>query len=158
MNRKTCLLLALGSLISAPVTSMAQSCLPYLTINNTNVKRVQMVTLNRNGLGSSSRFRVTYSPSIEIVQGVFRPPSWSIGSAKVLFSDRYGNVGGWPQPYSIGKADNIGVHITVEASPLVTETLNSWGYVKARFRATCTASGILRGSTRDVEYLLHLTQ
>jgi hypothetical protein len=161
------LIVAFGLLVTVPRGAVAQSCLPYLTKQDQYNYGVQLVTLNKNGVASSSSFGVSYKAGIKIRSIGFRPAQWSTDNffapkdvAKQLFSDR--TSGGFDitkmQPFDITKADLINVVITVEASPQVTLTLRTWSNSKAVFRGTCSNGGVIHGSTPDVDYLLFLNK
>lgn len=162
MNNRTGMLLFLAAMIAAPANAMAQSCTAHLANRGLNANAVQLVTLNRKGVSSSSTFGVTYRPPIRMPQGPVLQANWTSEGqtgAKQLFSDRGRPLGGHVyQPYDIQRPDLITVKITAEASPQVTITLRSWGNVKSTFRATCAGNGVMHGSTDDVDYLLFLTQ
>lgn len=162
MNNRTGMLLFLAAMIASPASAMAQSCAAQLGNRGLNANTVQLVTLNRKGVSSSSTFGVTYRPFLKIPNGPTLTANWTNDGqtgAKQLFSDRGRPLGGHIyQPYDIHRADLISVKITSEASPLVTVTLRSWGNAKSTFRATCAANGVMHGSTHDVDYLLFLSQ
>ncbi len=164
---KISLIVAFVLLVVVPQVSVAQSCLPYLTKQDYYNYGIQLVTLNKNGVASSSSFEVSYKEGIKIRPIGFRPAQWSTNNyfepkdaAKQLFSDR--TSGGFDkaksQPFDITQADLINVVITVEASPQVTVTLRTWGNTKVVFRGTCSSGGVIHGSTPDVDYLLFLTK
>ncbi len=162
---KMSLVVVFGMLVAAPQHSIAQSCLAYLTNQEgTAGNTIRLVTLNKNGVASWSNFEVSYKAGGKSPTGGVRPASWSTynppkDEAKQLFSDRYSGVGtAKTQPFDIAQADLINVIITVEASPQVTVTLRTWGNTKATFRGTCSAGGVLHGSTPDVDYLLFLSK
>jgi hypothetical protein len=162
------LMAAFALLVAVPQTSaVAQSCLPYLTKQDRYNYGVQLVTLNKNGVASSSSSGVSYREGIKIRPLGFSPAQWSTDNffapkdvAKQLFSDRAsgGSDIAKIQPFDITQADLINVVITVQASPQVTVTLRTWGNTKAVFRGTCSTGGIIHGSTPDVDYLLFLTK
>lgn len=162
------LVFAFGFLAAFPQHSVAQSCLPFLTKQeNSASNTVKFVTLNKNGAASWSSFSVSYKTGGKSPTGGLRPAQWFTDNAsdpkkdeaKQLFSDRATGVGtAKMQPFDIAQTDLINVLITVEASPQVTVTLRSWGNKKATFRGTCSAGGVIHGSTPDVDYLLVLTQ
>lgn len=160
---KISLIVAFVLLVVVPQASVAQSCLPYLTKQAYYNYGIQLVTLNKNGVASSSSFEVSYKEGIKIRPTGFGPAQWSTDNffapkdaAKQLFSDR--SSGAKSQPFDITQADLINVVITVEASPQVTVTLRTWGNTKAVFRGTCSSGGVIHGSTPDVDYLLFLTK
>ena len=157
---------SLGLLAGFPQMSWADSCLNYLANQTLNVNSVDLVTLNKKGVASSSKFGVSYRKSGKSPTGGVRPAQWFTDNtfepkdvAKQLFSDRASAIGtDQQQPFDIRQADLINVIITVEASPQVTVTLRTWNNTKANFRATCSGGGVMHGSTPDVDYLLFLTQ
>lgn len=158
------LVFAFAILLSVPQHSTAQSCLPFLKKKDlTHV--AHFMTLNKNGVGSWSQFKVSYRESVRHVPGYVRPAQWYTNldnaakpdETRQLFSDRYsGFIRENQQPFDMVRPDLINVIISVEISPQITVTLRSWGNKKATFRATCSASGIMHGSTPDVDYLLFL--
>jgi len=169
MRIKMTLVIAFGLLAAVPRPSVAQSCLPFLAKKDNSVGgKVQLVTLNKNGIASSSQLDVAYRAAGKSPTGGVRPPQWYTDSTsgvgprdtgKQLFSDRVsGPVGNNQQPFAVAKADLINVVLSVETSPQVTITLRSWGNSKATFRVTCSAGGVMHGSTADVDYLLFLAQ
>lgn len=166
MQTNIALAVLLGLLAGFPQTSAAESCLSYLANQKLDTNTVQLVTLNKNGVASSSIFGVSYRDQGRSPAGGVRPAQWFTDNtteprdvAKQLFSDRASAVGAdKQQPFDIQQVDLISVIITVEASPQVTVTLRSWGNAKASFRATCSVGGVMHGSTPDVDYLLFLGQ
>jgi hypothetical protein len=163
---KMSLVFVFGLLGAIPQHAFAQSCLPYLTNQNLNINSMKLVTLNKNGVASSSAFGVSYKEGRKSPSGGKPYAYWTTDNsdapkdaAKQLFSDRLGGTGtAKNQPFDIAQADLINVIITIEASPLVTVTLRTWGNTKATFRGTCSAGGVIHGSTPDVDYLLFLNQ
>lgn len=154
----------LAAIVLLPGLAAAQSCLPFLARKGGSVgATVQLVTLNRNGVASSSQFQAVFGAAGRTPTGTY-PAQWytddtapdSQRAASQLFSDR--RTGPSDQPFDVAKADRINVFIGIEESPRVKITLRSWGDGKVTFRATCTDNGVLHGSTNDVEYLLTVAQ
>ncbi|HEX5004693.1 MAG TPA: hypothetical protein VFV65_05215 [Gemmatimonadales bacterium] len=122
-----------------------------------------VVTLNKNGVASYSELSVAYREAGPAPSGGVRPPSWASNRdnpAPQLFSDRTSAPasGVMRQPFDITQSDTLGLTISVESSPNVSIVLRSWGDVRATFRGTCSAGGVIHGSTPDVDYLIYIVQ
>jgi len=148
------LLLVCGLLLWTPRTVLAQSCMPFLgKVDNAAYSGV-MVTLNKNGVASASYVTFAFQAvGKAFLGGTPRYQFVSPGDAPQFFSDRTSG----PQMFDQRRPDQIRLSITQEASPLVTVTLRSWGNQRSEFRATCSAGGVLHGSTPDVDYLLKMS-
>lgn len=135
-----------------PGAASAGSCLPFLQPQPSAVPSFYMATLNKNGVASYATGRLT------LARGGPRPlPRWVASGAPQLFSDRRTGANG-AQPFSIGKADKIGLGIGISAAPAVQITLESWSGAKSNFVADCSAGGVMHGSTPDVDYLIVVFQ
>jgi hypothetical protein len=159
-------LIAAGLLVATTTPAAAQSCVPFLAPDNGGA-RFELATLNKNGVGSWSQFEANYRPESRIPNGPRRPAQWytysaptdaAPGTSPQLFSDRVARPAPSAQPFDASRPDLISVVVTVEASPQVTVTLRTWNNATATFRATCSAGGVLHGSTPDVDYLLFMTR
>lgn len=120
-----------------------------------------LTTLNKKAVASFSQSHMQYYGARPSATGGRQPARWvatdyDANDRHQLFSDRQKGAQLDAQPFDKDQADLIGLVVTIEESPQVTVTLRSWGNVKATFRATCSAGGVMHGSTPDVDYLLVL--
>jgi hypothetical protein len=154
-RRNHCIILAGAAALSMALVGVpahADSCLPFLKFNSSEVAFLTLVTLNKKGVASYATKGATHVAAGRTPAGGIRSEAWTISSAPQTFSDR-----GMPaQPFISSNADKVGVSVGVAASPQVTVTLESWGNAKAVFTASCSAGGVMHGSTPDVDYLLFL--
>lgn len=159
MNLQLCAL----ALVFTSTTSFAEPCLSRLPADVEGGAAVTLVTMNKNSVASYAQSGMAYRSGIP---GTGRPArlisnAGAPGSTTTpqVFSDRPNAIFKSPvQHFDAQRADQIAVELTLEQSPQVTITLASWGNVKAVFRVTCSASGVMHGSTADVDYLLILNR
>lgn len=141
-------LAALMALTSAS-PAIADSCLPFLhSKGGPNV--LVMTTLNKNAVASFAYLSMLHQDAI-VRPPIVRPERFVTSPANQaqLFSDRTQGA----QRFSIAKADQISLTMTVAATPQVTLVLRSWGNVSQTFPVTCTPSGGMYGSPGDVSFL-----
>lgn len=142
-----------------PAPALAESCLPFLTPReNVTGTSITMSTLNKNGVASFSIGSLVYRPPLTRPRPI--PARWTsqVGApVKQFFSDRAATT-----PSEVGfdpaRSDQLSVSISVAASPAVEIRLRSWGNAAVRFTGTCSAGGVIHGSTPDVDYLITVHQ
>lgn len=144
-------LLAITLWAALPIAAArADSCVPFIPPQTPNQGTwVVLTTMNTNHVVSFASGPMEYRRIPLGRTGVLR--SWESQSLSQTFSDRMSNA---PQPFSIARADIIGLSVSIAGSPTVVVTLVSHGNGKGTFTATCSADGILHGTTATVEYLI----
>lgn len=150
------------ALVALPTLGHAASCIPFLPPADWN-STLTLVTMNRNGVASYVESAVIHTTAAATGHArrtrlVTTNGTGSPGEAvPQVFSDRTSQfVVGFVQHFLAQRADQVSVEITLEASPQVVFTLATWGNATASFRVSCTAGGVMHGSTADVDYLLFL--
>jgi hypothetical protein len=151
-------LLLLFALLLVPAVSSANSCLPFLPAQG-EIVSVTLVTMNKNGVASFVESGMAYRTAAIPNTGrgarlVSNSGGSGIENAPQVFSDRDVPNQTPRQHFDVRQADHVTIQITLEQSPQVTVTLATHNNAKATFRATCSAGGVMHGSTSDVDYLL----
>lgn len=153
--------LLIGSLLLAvlhPAAASAESCLEELAPPVNQSVMAYFTTMDTRGVTSYATAELLYMRGNNGF-GIPRPGRWYGAPRRPiqqLFSDRF--VPGQAQPFAIGRADRIEVNITHEESPLIVLNLLSRGYVRQTFIGSCSANGIIHGTSGTVDVLIQLVR
>ncbi len=140
----------------------ADSCLPFLT--GAGSRPLTLVSLDRSGEASYVPLTaLEHQSSLKIPGrangrvGTPQPEQWRTANPDTAATAQYfsSRMAG-PQPFDIAKPDTLAVSITVEDSPRVSLAFRSQGMKRRKFRARCSAGGVMHGSAADADFLLLL--
>jgi hypothetical protein len=153
MLKFSAILLAVAA--SFPTAALAESCAEELAARPGDDLMATVTTMNNRGVASYSSSPLRYVPPRTFFGFPQGPGTWrSVPRplAAQLFSDRM--VQG--QPFVVGRADRITMSITQEASPVIVVTLASWGNAQLTFSASCSANGIIHGTSGNSDIVIHV--
>jgi hypothetical protein len=129
-------------------SARASSCLPFMPKGPAAGSFVSLsaTTMNADHV-------VSYSTGVAtpVLSADGKTEAWQTLTGQ-YFSDRYTGS----QPFLNTKVDEIQIVVSIAASPKVTVTLKNWGDAQSSFTGTCTADGVMHGTTSTVEYLIGL--
>jgi hypothetical protein len=141
-------------LLAKAELSTAASCTPFLT-KTTGQPTVNIVTMNRLGTATYSTLSATLVKGIKTPTGATLPTRIVGQISPQFFNDRKAPASG--QPFDMNQTDKVSISMTVADSPSVSFTLVTDHSQVVSFTGTCSSTGIMHGSTPDVDYLILVT-
>ncbi len=141
------------ALTAALFATPAGACGSLLAAHRYSALRAGITTMNNRNVASYIPARLEYVRT----QGPGRIPGhWASGPDRPhqYFSDRPTGFG----PFSHQRTDRVSVYISDEPAPLIVLTLHNWGNATLGFRGTCSANGVIHGSSGESDILIHLVR